>query len=160
MKPLALATIHFLSSLVLPLSDRMSVIKSVRAMEILDSRGNPTIEVDVLLHDGVVGHAAVPSGASTGSKEAVELRDRDQRRFFGKGVLNAVGNVNDEIGPTITGMDPTKQKEIDRSMIELDGTDNKSRLGANAILGTSLAVAHAAATDADLPLYEYLGGTK
>lgn len=138
----------------------MSVIKSVRAMEILDSRGSPTIEVDVLLHDGVVGHAAVPSGASTGSKEAIELRDRDQGRFFGKGVLNAVRNVNEEIGPTIAGMDPTRQKEIDELMIELDGTDNKSRLGANAILGTSLAVAHAAATDADLPLYKYLGGDK
>ena len=99
----------------------MSVIKSVRAMEILDSRGSPTIEVDVLLHDGVVGHAAVPSGASTGSKEAIELRDRDQGRFFGKGVLNAVRNVNEEIGPTIAGMDPTRQKEIDELMIELYG---------------------------------------
>lgn len=138
----------------------MSVIKSVRAMEILDSRGNPTIEVDVLLHNGVVGHAAVPSGASTGSREAVELRDRDQSRFFGKGVLNAVRNVNDKIGPRITGMDPTSQKDIDRLMIKLDGTDNKSKLGANAILGTSLAIAHAAANDAGLPLYEYLGGDK
>ena len=138
----------------------MSVIKSVRAMEILDSRGNPTIEVEVLLHDGTVGHAAVPSGASTGTREAVELRDKDQKRFLGKGVLRAVENVNNIIGPKIVEMDPVKQKEIDRMMIELDGTDNKSRLGANAILGTSLAVAHSAANESGLPLYKYLGGGK
>ena len=138
----------------------MSVIKSVRAMEILDSRGNPTIEVEVLLHDGTVGHAAVPSGASTGAREAVELRDKDQKRFLGKGVLRAVENVNKIIGPKIVEMDPVKQKEIDRMMIELDGTDNKSRLGANAILGTSLAVAHSAANESGLPLYKYLGGGK
>jgi enolase len=138
----------------------MSVIKSVRAMEILDSRGNPTIEVDVLLHDGAIGHAAVPSGASTGTREAVELRDKDQKRFLGKGVLRAVENVNKIIGPKIVEMDPVKQKEIDRIMIELDGTDNKSRLGANAILGTSLAVAHSAANESGLPLYKYLGSGK
>jgi len=138
----------------------MSVIKSVRAMEILDSRGNPTIEVEVLLHDGTVGHAAVPSGASTGTREAVELRDKDQKRFLGKGVLRAVENVNKIIGPKIVEMDPVKQKEIDRMMIELDGTENKSRLGANAILGTSLAVAHSAANESGLPLYKYLGGGK
>jgi enolase len=138
----------------------MSVIKSVRAMEILDSRGNPTIEVDVLLHDGTIGHASVPSGASTGTREAVELRDKDQKRFRGKGVLRAVENVNKIIGPKIVEMDPVKQREIDRMMIELDGTDNKSKLGANAILGTSLAVAHAAANGSGLPLYKYLGGGK
>ena len=136
----------------------MPVITSVKAMEILDSRGNPTIEVDVLLDDGVVGHASVPSGASTGSKEAVELRDKDQKRFFGKGVLKAVANVNTIIGPKLVDRDPTDQKGIDRLMIELDGTDNKSKLGANAILGTSLAVAHAGANDASVPLYKYLGG--
>lgn len=136
----------------------MASIRSVSAMEILDSRGNPTIEVDVLLHDGVVGHAAVPSGASTGTREAVELRDRDQKRFFGKGVLKAVKNVNDVIGPKLVGMDPSSQKEIDRLMIELDGTENKSRLGANAILGISLATAHAAANEEGVPLYRYLGG--
>jgi enolase len=138
----------------------MSAIKSVRAMEILDSRGNPTIEVEVLLHDGTVGHAAVPSGASTGTREAVELRDKDQKRFLGKGVLRAVENVNKIIGPKIVEMEPTNQEEIDRLMIELDGTDNKSRLGANAILGTSLAVAHSAANESGMPLYKYLGGGK
>lgn len=138
----------------------MSVIRSVRAMEILDSRGNPTIEVDVILQDGAVGHAAVPSGASTGTKEAVELRDEDQKRFRGRGVLKAVKNVREVIAPKIAGMDPTKQADIDRMMIELDGTENKSRLGANAILGVSLAVAHAAANEASIPLYEYLGKGK
>ncbi len=136
----------------------MASIKAVTAMEILDSRGNPTIEVDVLLHDGVVGHAAVPSGASTGTREAVELRDRDQRRFFGKGVLKAVRNVNEIIGPKLAGLDPEQQKEIDRLMIELDGTPNKSKLGANSILGVSLATAHAAANESEQQLYEYLGG--
>ena len=138
----------------------MSVIKSVRAMEILDSRGNPTIEVEVLLEGGATGHAAVPSGASTGTREAVELRDEDQNRFRGKGVLRAVENVNKIIGPKIIEMDPVKQDEIDRLMIELDGTENKSRLGANAILGTSLAVAHSAANESGQPLYKYLGGGK
>ena len=149
---------QILSLLAVQLVDRMPVITSVKAMEILDSRGNPTIEVDVLLDDGVVGHASVPSGASTGSKEAVELRDKDQKRFFGKGVLKAVANVNTIIGPKLVDRDPTDQKGIDRLMIELDGTDNKSKLGANAILGTSLAVAHAGANDASVPLYRYLGG--
>ncbi len=138
----------------------MAVIKSVRAMEILDSRGNPTIEVDVVLQDGTVGHAAVPSGASTGSREAVELRDKDQKRFRGRGVLKAVENVNQVIGPELVDMDPEEQGEIDRLMIDLDGTPNKSKLGANAILGTSLAVAHAAANDHGLPLYKYLGRGK
>lgn len=138
----------------------MSVIRSVRAMEILDSRGNPTLEVDVILHDGTVGHASVPSGASTGTREAVELRDKNQKRFRGKGVLRAVENVSKIIGPKIVGMDPEKQEDIDHLMIELDGTDNKSRLGANAILGTSLAVAHSAANGSGLPLYKYLAGGK
>ena len=138
----------------------MAVIKSVRAMEILDSRGNPTIEVDVILQDGTVGHAAVPSGASTGTREAVELRDKDQKRFLGKGVLKAVENVNQVIGPELVDMDPEEQGEIDRLMIDLDGTPNKSKLGANAILGASLAVAHAAANGHGLPLYRYLGRGK
>ncbi len=151
---------QILSPLAVPLVDSMSVIKSVRAMEILDSRGNPTIDVDVLLNDGTVGHASVPSGASTGSREAVELRDKDQKRFLGKGVLKAVENVNKSIGPKLVDRDPTDQGGIDRLMIELDGTPNKSKLGANAILGTSLAVAHAAANDNEEPLYRYLGGPK
>ncbi len=138
----------------------MALIKSVRAMEILDSRGNPTIEVDVVLQDGTVGHAAVPSGASTGSREAVELRDKDQKRFRGKGVLRAVENVNQVIGPELVDMDPEEQGEIDRLMIDLDGTPNKSRLGANAILGVSLAVAHAAANQHGMPLYKFLGRGK
>ena len=137
----------------------MGKIKAVRGREILDSRGNPTIEVDVILSSGIIGRASVPSGASTGTREAVELRDGDKGRFKGKGVQKAVNNVNKILGPKIVGMDPGDQKRIDGFMVKLDGTDNKSRLGANAILGISLAVAHAAAADANQPLYRYLGGT-
>ena len=136
----------------------MSTIENVRAMEILDSRGNPTLEVEVELYDGTLGRAAVPSGASTGKYEAVELRDGDKSRYNGKGVLKAVANVNDSIGGVIIGMSAEDQAGIDRALIELDGTPDKSRLGANAILGTSLAVAHAAANLLDMPLYRYLGG--
>jgi enolase len=136
----------------------MSRIKGVRAREILDSRGNPTVEVDVLLDSGKLGRASVPSGASTGTLEAVELRDKDERRFLGRGVQKAVANVIDKIGPKIVGKDPGNQKKIDSLMIDLDGTPNKSKLGANAILGVSLAVAHAAAADEGVPLYQYLGG--
>jgi len=136
------------------------VISKVRAREILDSRGNPTIEVDALLSDGTLGRAAVPSGASTGEHEALELRDGDKRRYSGKGVLKAVANVNSVIGPKVKGMDPFKQKELDRFMIALDGTPTKSKLGANAILGVSLSAARAAANSKGLPLYRYLGGAK
>ena len=135
-----------------------TVIEDVFAREILDSRGNPTIEVDVYLSDGIKGTAAVPSGASTGQHEAVELRDKDPRRYGGKGVQKAVANVNDVIAEEIVGLDALNQIEIDRLMIALDGTKNKSRLGANAILGVSLAVARAAAHALDIPLYRYLGG--
>jgi len=136
----------------------MSTIENVKAMEILDSRGNPTLEVEVELYDGTLGHAAVPSGASTGTHEAVELRDDDKSRFGGKGVLKAVANVNDSIAGVIIGMSAAEQAEIDHALMELDGTPDKSRLGANAILGTSLAVAHAVANQLDMPLYRYLGG--
>lgn len=136
----------------------MSRIKKVWAREILDSRGNPTVEVDVVLDNGVLGRAAIPSGASTGSKEAVELRDGDRNRYLGKGVLKAVKNVNKIIAPKVIGMDPKKQKDIDYLMIDLDGTDNKARLGANAILGVSLAVAKAAAQDKGMSVFKYLGG--
>ena len=136
----------------------MSAIVDVIAREILDSRGNPTIETDVLLESGIIGRAAVPSGASTGSKEAVELRDGDKQRYFGKGVLKAVENVNTEICEAIIGLDAEEQTFIDRTLIELDGTDNKSRLGANALLSVSMAVAKAAAEESGLPLYRYLGG--
>ena len=136
----------------------MSSIVDVIAREILDSRGNPTVEADVLLESGVIGRAAVPSGASTGSKEAVELRDGDKQRYNGKGVLRAVENVNTEICEAIIGLDAEEQTFIDRTLIELDGTENKSRLGANAILAVSLAVAKAAAEECGLPLYRYLGG--
>jgi len=132
-------------------------IASVRAMEILDSRGNPTLRAYVTLDDGTTASASVPSGASTGENEAVELRDDDPKRYSGKGVLRAVANVEREIAPKIVGMDPEGQAEIDRLMIELDGTPNKARLGANAILGVSMATARAAASSAGLPLYEYLG---
>lgn len=135
----------------------MAKISSVKAREIIDSRGNPTVEVEVKLADGTIGQAAVPSGASTGKYEAVELRDGDRSRYNGLGVLKAVGNVNKSIAAAIKGMDAGEQADIDRKMIELDGTANKSRLGANAILGTSLAVAHAAANSRHLPLYRYLG---
>jgi len=135
-------------------------IAKVRAREILDSRGNPTVEVDVHLTDGTLGRAAVPSGASTGEHEAVELRDTKAKRYGGKGVQHAVENVNKKIARRIVGRDARRQAEIDTAMLELDGTPNKQRLGANAILGVSLAVARAAATKARLPLYRYLGGTK
>jgi enolase len=134
-------------------------ITSVQALEILDSRGNPTVRVLVCLDNGVTASASVPSGASTGENEAIELRDGDKKRYGGKGVLKAVANVNNVIAPAICGMNPDHQAEIDHLMIELDGTPNKAKLGANAILGASMAVARAAATDAGLPLYVYLGGT-
>jgi enolase len=136
----------------------MSAIVDVIAREIIDSRGNPTVEADVLLESGVLGRAAVPSGASVGTKEAVELRDGDMQRYFGLGVLKAVGNVNTEIAESIMGLDSMEQNFIDQTLIELDGSDNKSRLGANAILAVSLAVAKAAAEETGLPLYRYLGG--
>jgi enolase len=136
----------------------MSSIVDVIAREILDSRGNPTVEADVLLESGVMGRAAVPSGASTGEKEAIELRDGDPQRYLGKGVLRAVENVNTEICESIIGLDAVEQALIDQTLIELDGTDNKGRLGANATLAVSLAVAKAAAEDSGLPLYRYLGG--
>ena len=137
----------------------MSYIIEVRARQILDSRGNPTVEVDVLTDEGALGRAAVPSGASTGIHEAVELRDNDKKKYVGKGVLKAVKNVNDLIAKSITGFDITAQAEIDQIMIDLDGTANKSKLGANAILAVSMAVAKAAAEEANLPLYRYIGGT-
>ncbi|MGQ9588909.1 MAG: phosphopyruvate hydratase [Planctomycetota bacterium] len=133
-------------------------IQSVRALEILDSRGNPTVRVRVALSSGVVASASVPSGASTGENEALELRDGDKKRYGGKGVLKAVANVNDAIAPKLIGLDPARQAEIDRMMIDLDGTPTKSKLGANAMLGVSMAVARAAALEAKLPLYAYLGG--
>jgi len=136
----------------------MTTITDIHAREILDSRGNPTVEVDVLLKCGVLGRAAVPSGASTGEHEAVELRDGDKSRYLGKGVVKAVTNVNDAIKPEIVGMDALEQVEIDHRMVELDGTPNKGNLGANAILGVSLAVARAAAAALNLPLYRYIGG--
>ena len=136
----------------------MSSIVDVVAREILDSRGNPTVEADVLLESGVMGRAAVPSGASTGSREAIELRDGDASRFLGKGVQQAVENVNTEISEAIIGLDAQEQAFIDQTMIDLDGTDNKSRLGANAILAVSMAVAKAAAEESGLPLYRYFGG--
>ena len=136
----------------------MSVISNIEALEILDSRGNPTLKVSVTLSSGVVGYASVPSGASTGSKEALELRDNDPLRYNGKGVLKAVRFVNQDICRELVGKNPASQEDIDSLMIELDGTENKSRLGANAILGVSLAVAHAAAKDERQPLYRYLGG--
>lgn len=135
-----------------------TMITDVYAREIMDSRGNPTVEVEVYLEDGSMGRAQVPSGASTGAHEAVELRDNDKARYLGKGVLNAVDNVNDEIAEVLIGMDATDQVMIDNTMILLDGTENKSKLGANAILGVSMAVAKAAAASLGLPLYKYLGG--
>lgn len=134
------------------------IVEAVQAREILDSRGNPTVEVEVFLTSGAMGRAAVPSGASTGAYEAVELRDGDKKRYGGKGVLTAVENVNDEIAEVVVGMDPLDQVGIDMLMVEVDGTANKGRLGANAILGVSLAVARAAAEELGLPLYRYLGG--
>ncbi len=137
----------------------MSAIVDVVAREILDSRGNPTVEADVLLESGVMGRAAVPSGASTGSREAIELRDGDKGRYLGKGVLQAVENVNTEISEAIIGLDAEEQAFIDGALIELDGTENKSRLGANAMLAVSMAVAKAAAEESGLPLYRYFGGS-
>ena len=133
-------------------------ITTVSAMEVLDSRGNPTVEAEVVLDNGIVGRAIVPSGASTGEKEAVELRDGDANRYGGKGVLKAVENVNKKVGPAVVGMDVTCQREIDKAMIALDGTPNKSKFGANAILGVSMATARAAAQASGLPLFRYLGG--
>lgn len=135
------------------------IIEKVHAREILDSRGNPTIEVEVTLESGIMGRASVPSGASTGENEALEMRDGDKSRFGGKGVLKAVKNVNDKIAPAIIGMSVLEQRAIDHQMIELDGTKTKSNLGANAILGVSLAVAHTAANYLNIPLYRYIGGT-
>jgi enolase len=135
-----------------------TIITDVLAREIMDSRGNPTVEVDVLLEDGTIGRAAVPSGASTGAYEAVELRDNDKSRYMGKGVLKAVENVNNTIAPELIGMDALDQVGIDQMMLELDGTPNKGNLGANAILGVSIAVAKAAAASLGQPLYQYLGG--
>ncbi|MFN3954706.1 MAG: phosphopyruvate hydratase [Pararhodobacter sp.] len=137
----------------------MTTILDIIGREILDSRGNPTVEVDVILEDGTLGRAAVPSGASTGAHEAVEMRDGDKRRYLGKGVLNAVAAVNGEIAEALAGVDATEQVAIDRALIEMDGTPNKARLGANAILGVSLAVAKAAAEASGQPLYRYVGGT-
>src|SRR5205085_2886166 len=139
-------------------SNIMSLIESVQAREILDSRGNPTLEAEVTLISGETGRAAVPSGASTGEHEAVELRDGDSRRYGGKGVLRAVQNVNDTIAPEIEGYDALDQTEVDAALIALDGTKTKSKLGANALLAVSLATARAAASYLELPLYRYLGG--
>ncbi|MEO8016141.1 MAG: phosphopyruvate hydratase, partial [Polaromonas sp.] len=136
----------------------MSAIVDIVGREILDSRGNPTVECDVLLESGVMGRAAVPSGASTGSREAIELRDGDKSRYLGKGVLKAVGHINNEISEAVLGLDASEQAFLDRTLIELDGTDNKSHLGANAMLAVSMAVARAAAEEAGLPLYRYFGG--
>lgn len=137
----------------------MSLIEHIHARQILDSRGNPTVEVDVITNSGIMGRAAVPSGASTGENEAVELRDGDENMYLGKGVLEAVENVNSIIGPELEGYSVMEQRLIDQFMIDLDGTENKSKLGANAILGVSLAVAKAGAKEASLPLYQYIGGT-
>src|SRR6187397_2023735 len=137
----------------------MSYISEIFARQILDSRGNPTVEVDVLTDEGALGRAAVPSGASTGIHEAVELRDDDKKVYVGKGVLKAVSNVNKIIADGLTGFDVSDQTGIDAKLIELDGTENKSKLGANATLAVSMAAAKAAAMEADLPLYRYLGGT-
>jgi len=136
----------------------MSAIVDIIGREILDSRGNPTVECDVLLESGTMGRAAVPSGASTGSREAIELRDGDARRYGGKGVLQAVEHINTEISEAIMGLDASEQAFLDRTLLELDGSDNKSRLGANAMLAVSMAVAKAAAEEAGLPLYRYFGG--
>src|SRR5689334_11885349 len=136
----------------------MSAIVDIVGREILDSRGNPTVECDVLLESGIMGRAAVPAGASTGAREAIELRDGDAARYAGKGVLKAVAHLNTEICAAVRGLDATEQAFLDKTLIELDGTDNKSRLGANAILAVSMAVAKAAAKEAGLPLYRYFGG--
>src|SRR3989440_9162737 len=137
----------------------MSSIVDVVAREILDSRGNPPVEADVLIESGVMGRAAVPSGASTGTREALELRDKDASRYGGKGVLKAVEHINTEISEAIMGLDAQEQSFIDKTLIELDGTENKARLGANALLAVSMAVAKAAAEESGLPLYRYFGGS-
>ena len=137
----------------------MSSVVDIVAREVLDSRGNPTVECDVLLESGVLGRAAVPSGASTGTREAVELRDGDAARYTGKGVTQAVENVNTEIVEAVIGLDAQEQAFIDQTLVQLDGTENKSRLGANAILAVSIAVAKAAAEESGLPLYRYFGGS-
>src|ERR671919_1586437 len=137
----------------------MSKIVDIRGREIIDSRGNPTVEADVILESGVLGRAAVPSGASTGSREAIELRDGDKNRYGGKGVLKAIEHVNTELCEAIIGVDATEQSFVDKTLIDLDGSDNKSRLGANAILAVSMAVARAAAEESGLPLYRYFGGS-
>jgi enolase len=137
----------------------MSAIVDIIGREILDSRGNPTVECDVLLESGTMGRAAVPSGASTGSREAIELRDGETGRYGGKGVLKAVEHINTEISEAIMGLDASEQAFLDKTLLELDGTDNKSRLGANAMLAVSMAVAKAAAEEAGLPLYRYFGGS-
>src|ERR687889_1513172 len=136
----------------------MSAIVDIVGREVLDSRGNPTVECDVLLESGTMGRAAVPSGASTGSREAIELRDGDPARYLGKGVLKAIEHVNTEISEAVLGLDASEQAFLDRTLIDLDGSDNKSRLGANATLAVSMAVARAAAQEVGLPLYRYLGG--
>jgi enolase len=136
----------------------MSAIVDIVGREVLDSRGNPTVECDVLLESGVMGRAAVPSGASTGSREAIELRDGDKSRYLGKGVLKAVQNINTEISEAVLGLDAAEQAFLDKTLIDLDGTDNKGRLGANAMLAVSMAVARAAAEESGLPLYRYFGG--
>jgi enolase len=137
----------------------MSTIVDIIGREVIDSRGNPTVECDVLLESGTMGRAAVPSGASTGSREAIELRDGDKSRYLGKGVQRAVENINTEISEAIMGLDATEQAYVDKTLIELDGTDNKARLGANATLAVSMAVAKAAAEESGLPLYRYFGGS-
>ena len=136
----------------------MSAIVDIVGREVLDSRGNPTVECDVLLESGVMGRAAVPSGASTGSREAIELRDGDKSRYLGKGVLKAVEHINTEISEAVLGLDASEQAFLDKILLDLDGTENKGRLGANAILAVSMAVARAAAEEAGLPLYRYFGG--
>ena len=138
----------------------MGKISKIHAREIIDSRGNPTLEADITLDSGVVGRAAVPSGASTGEREALELRDGDKSRYLGKGVLKAVGHVNGEIASALQGMDVSDQEKLDNTMLELDGTDNKDRLGANALLAVSLACAQTAAKSSDQMLFEYLGGAE
>src|SRR5688572_17834115 len=134
-----------------------TVIEDVRAREVIDSRGNPTVEVEVSLDSGDTGRAIVPSGASTGSREALELRDGDKGRYLGKGVLKAVANVNETINPHLVGVNAVNQREVDRILIQLDGTENKSKLGANAMLAVSMATAHASAKYLDMPLFRYLG---
>src|SRR5579862_4428066 len=133
-------------------------LQTIHAREILESRGNPTLEVEVILEDGATGRAAVPSGASTGAHEAVELRDGDKKRYLGKGTLTAIKNINEVIAPQVLGLNALEQTALDEALIDLDGTPNKAKLGANAILGVSLATAHAAAASVGLPLYRYLGG--